>query len=175
MKRGPIPPPHTPYILLSWLRQVLQWNKALALRGQNRSKDCPGEPKEKLVGCLARPGQSDPGDEQEVPGPANTSSLFSGRELALGTEVFAWKSGSHGDDSQPEDLRCCPLKMDVWGHLSPLQEFSACSDLLVKSWESWSSLVCFILCISRSYLEGTSPNEAKQQTILNTLKQSLPL
>lgn len=175
MTRGPVLSP--PYILSSWLRQVLQWNEALAFRGQNRSKDCPGEPKEKPVGWLARPGQSDPGDEQELPGPANTSSPVSGQELTLGTELFAWKSGSHGDGSQPVDLslRCCPLKMDVWGHLYPFQEFPASSDLLVKSWESWSSLVCFILCITRSYLEGTSPNEAKQQTILNTLKQSLPL
>lgn len=53
--------------------------------------------------------------------------------------------------------------------------FSASSNRLAKSREAWSSLVCFILCITKSYLEGTSPNEAKQQTILNTLEQSLPL
>lgn len=157
-----------PYIFSPWVSQVLQWNEALAFGDQNRPRESPGEPKEKPAGSPARVTQES--QDQHRP-----FSWFGGWEPTIGSGPLAGKSGSQGHSSQPVRLRHCPLEMDSWGLPHPWQGFSALSNLLAKTREAWSSSVCFILCITRSYHEGASPNEAKQQAILNTLKQSLPL
>lgn len=157
-----------PYILSPWVSQVLQWNEALAFEDQNRPRESPGESTEKPVDWLARVTQELYGQHLSFP-------QVGGQGPTISAFLLARKPGSHGDSSQPVHLRHCPLKMGSWGFSYPLQEFYPLSNLLAKTREAWSSSVCFILCITRSYLEGTSPNEAKQQTILNTLKQSLPL
>ena len=93
----------------------------------------------------------------------------------LSVENFLLESLLAMETVLSQRTQTCPLEMNVWGHVYPLQEFSASSNLLAKSREAWSSLVFFILFIGRSFLEGNSPNEAKQQTILNILKQLFPL